>query len=108
MEKTYRVLVNGRNILTDYDGRVCKVGFYTTRFVVAPTASKAVIVATDLVRRDPKVVPLLQNDELDPPVFAVQEVEECAGQPDESPNPGLAFYLEEVNQEPEDHTRRDG
>ena len=43
--KMYGVLSNGRNILAEFEGRVYKVGFYTTRFVEAPTTAKAMILA---------------------------------------------------------------
>jgi len=89
------VFLNGRNILTDFEGSIRKVGFYTTRFIEAPNSSKAVILATDLVRNDPKVTALLLNAELDPPVFVVKEVVESSERPGEGKNTGLVFYLEE-------------
>jgi len=95
--KTYRVFLNARNILTDFEGSIQKVGFYTTRFVEASSASKAMILATNLVKNDPKVRALLRNEELDPPVFAAQEVEECTERPEENTSTGLVFYLEEGN-----------
>ena len=95
--KTYKVLLNGSNILADFEGSVRKMGFFTTRVVEAPNASKAIVFAVSLLRSETKVAALILNDEFDPPIFIAQEVQECATISVEKEEPGLAWYLEETD-----------
>jgi hypothetical protein len=88
------VVLNGQNFLLRVEGEVCRMGFYTTRFVEADDERAAEVAAVDLIRADPKLQ-VVTNDRSDPPMIYADEVVEVAGPDPEYPNAGYAFYSEE-------------
>lgn len=88
--KTYRVIVNGENLIL---GKHCLQphGFYATRTVAAATAAEAEEKALAQVRDDPRLREARQNAPDDPPrffIFGTREVH-----PEEEPPPPDREYF---------------
>ena len=62
----YRVIVHGRNLLTNVDGVRQKAGFFTNVFVEAFTAADAESRAIELVREDAHLLGITLNGPGDP------------------------------------------
>lgn len=95
--KNYKVFVRGENFLINLDGVNQKMGFYTTRFVEAESEVAAEYAVMDILRSDPKLVKGVLNEESDPPMMYVEELEELEsmkGYP--VPGTGFTFYPEET------------
>ena len=90
----WRVLMNGRNFWLRVEDRPQRLGFYTTRFVVAEDKPSAELAACNLLRDDPRLQAVL-NDRSDPPVIQAEEVVEVSAPDGDPPNAGYAFYGEE-------------
>jgi hypothetical protein len=100
--KKYKVLVRGENFLLNVDGENQKLGFYTTRFVEAPNEAAAEEMAIALLRDDPKLHGVL-NEQADAPImFAEKIVELTSFEGLKLPGTGFVFYPQE-NQESEGH-----
>jgi hypothetical protein len=96
----YRVDINGRNILIEFDGRAGKHGFFTTRFVEAGSPAKAGDAAVQTVRENRRLRDVVRNTPDDPPVMEVVRVVELDSFDGvENPEPGFVWY-------PEDPKRR--
>ncbi|HEY3333402.1 MAG TPA: hypothetical protein VGK19_25445 [Capsulimonadaceae bacterium] len=77
--KKFKVLLNGQNFLVWTDGHLRAVEFFATRYVEALDANEAELRAVDMLRDDPELIELTQNDPNDPPMIyleSIQEVEE--------------------------------
>lgn len=93
--KRFRVLMNGSNFLLLLDGKVRRVGFFVTRFVLAPDHEQAELAAVEMLQAD-SVLRRARNARDDPPVLYVEEVEEAYGiQEQNGTQPGFAFYDDE-------------
>ena len=79
--------------MTDFDGAVCKVGFYTTRFIKASNEKEAEALAVKHISQEPKVVQVQMNSHADPPLFIAEEVDR-ADEIDDSVPIGLVFFKE--------------
>lgn len=91
----FRVLVNGRNFLLDFDGEARRVGFYATRTVEAATPDEAESAAVELLRRDALLREVTLNEQTDPPMMYVEEIIEVRnGKKDGDANTGFSFYTE--------------
>jgi hypothetical protein len=90
----YRVLINGQNFLLPREGRVQRLGFYTTRFVSAVDREAAKRLAIESVLNLPNLLDLVANIEQDPPLIDAEEVDELDSS-DDSTDTGLAFYLDQ-------------
>ncbi|HJP95836.1 MAG TPA: hypothetical protein VJ843_00535 [Candidatus Saccharimonadales bacterium] len=91
-KRKYRVLINGENFLLNIDGRVQRMGFYTTRFVEAKDAEQAEAIAVELIKRDTKLSETVLNKRGDSPMLHAEEVEEVE---ESGAQLGYAFYSEE-------------
>jgi hypothetical protein len=89
----YRVFLEGRNFWIEIDESQQRLGFYTTRFVEAPSEDDAEKIGISLIRSDKRLNP--RNHRNDPPRIDVSEIEEVdeADVPDLPP--GYAFYPED-------------
>ena len=74
--RKYRVLIHGKNLLTNLDGVRRKAGFFTSVFVEALTAADAQSRALELVREDSHVREMTLNHESDPLKLVIDEVRE--------------------------------
>lgn len=72
----YRVFVNGQNLFANFDGQVKRVGFYTTRFLEARSPREAGDIAVDLIRQDSHLCGITLNQQDDPLMLFVDEIEE--------------------------------
>ena len=91
----YGVSLKGENIWLDMEGKPSRMGFFTTRYVVAENESEAEIKAVQMLRDDPKLKNVL-NDKSDPPMIyceGIQSVEDF--DPSTVVQQGYAFYPEE-------------
>ena len=94
--KKYRVILNGRNFKIESDGKLQKVGFYTTRWVQAETPQAAELEAIDLVRQDSSLKVAIRNLSDDPPMIyldALSQIESFDGI--SLPGSGYSFYQDE-------------
>lgn len=89
----WRVLLNGRNFLLEFEGEPKRLGFYTTRFVEAQNPEAAEMAAVQMVREDSTLQQVL-NDPSDSPMIYAEEVTEATRQNSEYPNTGYTFYEE--------------
>lgn len=87
----YRVLIHGTNLLLPKEGRVQRLGFFTTRFVTAMDRNTAKRLAIESVLNLPNLLNLAVNIEQDPPLIDAEEVEELDSS-DDSTDTGLSFY----------------
>jgi hypothetical protein len=89
----FRVKLNGENFWLDFEGKPSRMGFYTTRFVVADTPNDAELAAVHILRADPKLQYVL-NDKTDPPMIYAGEIVEIEPEAVPEVQPGFAFYPE--------------
>lgn len=89
----YKIFLNGQNLLTEVEGSLQYLGFYTTRTVEAGTEAEAESLALALIRRDKKLLQIMRNDADDPPTFSIEEIVEIVDE-SEARNTGFPFYLE--------------
>jgi capsule polysaccharide export protein KpsE/RkpR len=94
----YRVMINGKNLLTDVEGVRQRLGFYTTVFVEAFTPADAESRAIDVLREDAHLSDIALNAEDDPLRFSVDEVHEIESFDGvRLPRMGLALYEEKAD-----------
>jgi hypothetical protein len=71
----FRLFACGEDFPVVLDGEVVIAGFYTTRYIEAPTASEAETIASELLFDDPDLEPAPGHDDLQPRIF-FEEVEQ--------------------------------
>jgi len=91
----FRVLVEGRHVKMDVASECRYVGFFVTRFVNAETPTLAGALAISAVRADPKLDGLILNDDDDPPVLSVEEIEDVPEADVLKDGPGFVIYPDE-------------
>jgi hypothetical protein len=91
--KNFVVKVDGRNLLVREGDGITRLGFFTTRHVVAATAEEAERIAVQQVRDDDQLNSVLVNEPSDPPLItATGHVEVQSFDADSSPDLGYIFY----------------
>lgn len=95
--KKYRVFINGQNFLLNFDDRVQKMGFYTTRFVEAATPEDAEQAAIQMMREG-KLNGIVLNEKGDPAMLYVDEIVEVKKLQRDW---GLGFYPENESEDDE-------
>jgi hypothetical protein len=85
-------MLNGQNFCLRVEGEVCRMGFYTTRFVQADNEREAELAAVNLIGDDPQLQVVI-NDGSDPPTIYTDEIAEVAAPDPECPNGGYTFYF---------------
>ncbi|HIK45686.1 MAG TPA: hypothetical protein IGR64_12505 [Leptolyngbyaceae cyanobacterium M65_K2018_010] len=93
--KMFRVLVLGEHCKMDVSGDRCYMGFYVTRFVEAATPEDARVAAIAAVRRDARLDGLILNDEADPPLLLIDEIEAVSELDVPAVEPGIVFFRDE-------------
>ncbi len=88
--KKFRVFLRGENFLLKEEGSVKRFGFYTTRFVEALDEDQAEQTAVELVRKEDQLQEAVWNDQSDPPMIFVEEIDEISTF--ESHGGGFSFY----------------
>jgi hypothetical protein len=71
----YRVKLAGENFRLNFEGKVMKLGFFTTRLVEASDKPHAELNAVQLIREDHKLEGVL-NERADPPMIYCEGIEE--------------------------------
>jgi hypothetical protein len=92
--RRFRVFVHGKNFLLPNEGKVQRLGFFTTRFVTAADLKAAKVLAVESVFKHPNLFDSVANGDQDPPIVDIEEVEELPLS-DDSMDTGLAFYVDE-------------
>lgn len=87
------VMLEGRNLVLEYEGEATRFGFSTTRYVVAASAEEAESIAIQQLRDDAELNETLLNGPDDPPRYGVtHHIEvESFGAASRS-DPGYIFY----------------
>ena len=99
--KKYMLMLKGRNFRIEIDGKLEKLGFYTTRWVEAQNPEDAELEALDLVRQDVSLKASVRNDRDDPPMIYLEEL--CEVERFEGinvPGAGYSFYPDKEEDEP--------
>ncbi len=97
--KWFRVLVGGGHVKMDVANERRYMGFFVTRFVNAATSDLARATVIPAVRADPRLDGLILNDDEDPPLFFVDEIDEVSEL--DVPGGELGFVLfDDENQSP--------
>ena len=76
--KKFRVFVRGENFHLKEEGSVKRFGFYTTRFVEALDEDQAEQTAVELVRSEDQLREAVCNDQSDPPMIFVEEIDQIS------------------------------
>ena len=91
----YRVIIHGRNLLTEVDGVRQRLGFYTNVFVEAFTPADAESRAIDVLREDAHLRDVALNTDDNPLRFLADEVHEIESFDGlQLPRQGLSLYQE--------------
>jgi hypothetical protein len=94
--RKYRVLLQGHNFLCLVNDRQQRLGFYSHIFVEAPDEATAEQQAVEVLQQDAELQGEILNEQDDPPVMSVEEIEELEsfdGYP--LPRTGLALFPED-------------
>ena len=74
--KKYSVLIHGSNFLIRLDGKIERMGFYTTRYVEAEDTALADFKAVELIQNDDELNQSVFNTPDNPPVLYSEEITE--------------------------------
>ena len=92
----YRAMIRGENLFLRLDGEIKCYGFYTTRFVEAPTLVSVGRRAVDRIINEAELRGALLNPQDMPPEFFVEEIVEVDAQNvPESQGAGFTFFPSE-------------
>jgi hypothetical protein len=91
----FRVLIEGKHVKMDVASERRYMGFFVTRFVHAATPALARTLAISAVRADPKLDGLILNNDDDPPVFSVDEIDEVSEVEVLKGDTGFVFFRDE-------------
>lgn len=98
IKKKFKIFINVENVLTEIDGDLTRVGFYTTRIIKAVNMDDAMSKAKDLLYSEDKFKKIVQNDLSDPPSFKVDEINEIGVlESFKRKDLGYVFYKEELH-----------
>jgi hypothetical protein len=96
MRKKYKILLEGKNLVMSVDGQIQKLGFYTTRSIMANNEDEAIKLAVELIKNDPKIIRNILNEKNIPPYIYAKEIQEADSFDEEMEiNPGYVFFPEE-------------
>ena len=79
----------------NFEGKLVRFGFTTTRYVEAASPEEAELAAVDTVKKDVSLINALHNDENDSPMIYLDKLYELENFGCESvPGKGYTFYQE--------------
>ena len=91
----YRALIEGRNFLLSFDGKVRRHGFYQTVHVESPDPAQAETDAIHIVKGNAELKQLTQNDVQDPPMLYLASLDEFEDSAELPANPkGRTYFAE--------------
>ena len=89
--KKYSVLIHGENFLIRLDGKIKRLGFYTTRYVEAEDTKLAEFKAVEFIQNDLDQIVL--NSHENPPMLYAEDIKELKSFEGISPpGTGYSFY----------------
>jgi len=93
----FRIFIRGDNFLLQDPGtrEIKRHGFYTTRFVEALAPESAEEIAVAHIRADPKLEGCFLDQQTDPPVISVEEIEEVSEADVPPTSLGFAYFVED-------------
>jgi hypothetical protein len=74
--KKYKVMLEGKNFLMKIEGKVRRLGFFTTRFLEANNPEDAKLKAVQMIRDDKQFSEAVQNEREDPPMIYLDSIYE--------------------------------
>lgn len=96
--KKYMVTLDGQNFEVEFDGKVQKLGFFTTRWIEAVDPKKAELKAVELVKTDESLVKAVRNKKDNPPMIYLSELSEIDSFDNVNvPGCGYSFYPDKDN-----------
>jgi len=97
--KKYQALLEGKNFLIEYEGKIQKHGFYTTRYIEAENTEEAELKAVETIKNDKTLIESVKNERTDEPMIYLKELYELETFEDVSPpGTGYSFYIDEENE----------
>ena len=93
----YRVLLRGQNFRISLNGKMERLGFYTTRFVEAADREEAELRAVQIVREDKELEGCVNDDRKESPMIYLEEIVEVNRFP-ENGGDGFTFFQESEKQ----------
>ena len=97
--KKYQVLLEGKNFLIEYEGKLQKHGFYTTRYIEAENPEEAELKAVEAIKSDKKLIESVKNYRADAPMIYLEEISELETFENvKPPGSGYSFYIDEENE----------
>jgi hypothetical protein len=93
--KWFRALVRGQHVKMDVADERRYMGFFVTRFANAATPDLARASVITAVRAAPRLDGLILNDDDDPPLFFVDEIDEVPEVEVLKVDPGFVFFRDE-------------
>lgn len=88
----FRCFIRGENFPGSLAGQPGLIGFYTTRFVEALSASEAELVALDLLRAEPEFELVRPEDRVEDAQVYFEQIEEVPMESDRGPCKGFSFF----------------
>ena len=85
-------LIRGENFPGSIAGTSEPIGFYTTRFVEASSASAAELVALEMLRAEPEFALVRRADRIKDAQVFFEKIEEVPAELDRSSGKGFTFF----------------
>jgi hypothetical protein len=96
--KKYKVTLDGQNFEIEFDGKVQRLGFFTTRWVEAVDSKEAELKAVELVKNDELLAKSICNKKDNPPMIYLSELLEMDSFDNINvPGGGYSFYPDKDN-----------
>jgi len=89
----WKVYLNGRNFLINFDRTPTRLGFYATRYVTADDSQSAEDSAVQCIRDELRDIVL--NDKADSPMIYAEEVVQIGPEDDRPAGSGFTYYSEQ-------------
>ena len=88
----FRCLIRGENFPGSLAGESALVGFYTTRFIEASSASEAELAALERLRGEPEFQLVRPEDRMENAQVYFEQIEEVPVQVGRGPGKGFTFF----------------
>lgn len=91
----YTVNLHGENVQQEFEGELCRLGFFTVRHVEADSVQAAAEAGLAALRESAELLERAENPPDDPPVLQVESVVACDAIDPAAPLPALSWYADE-------------
>jgi hypothetical protein len=92
----FRVFILGRHFKMDVNGKCTYMGFYTTRYIQAASSEEARELGIAAVRGEESLKRVTLNDHDDPPLLAVDEIDEVSEYDGTEGGAGFVIFKDEI------------